>query len=111
MCLICIPVQIAAPLLMLLSVTGARVFMRIVFIRRWGGGRGMSSRKERILDKLALLETILLQIQLLPACRSAFELIQAMNSGGTVEPSATLARTGGYFAVGMLATLAGYVIK
>ena len=70
----------------------------------------MSSKKERVLYKLALLETILLQIQLLPSCRSAFELVRSRNSGGT-EPAASLAKAGGYLAFAMLATLIAYVTK
>ena len=72
----------SAPLLTLLSVTGARVLLRVAYHRRWFGGRGMSNKKERFLDKLALLETILLQIQLLPAARATVELLRSRNSGG-----------------------------
>ena len=72
---------------------------------------GPTLAEERVLDKLALLETILLQVQLLPACRAAFELVRNRNSGGGQSAAEALATTGGYLAYAMIAILGSYVAK
>ena len=70
--------KVAAPLLLLLSCSALRASLHFSWVRGWCGG--MTARRDQVLDKLAVLETILVQVGRMPS-----RTIETKRSGGCLS--------------------------
>lgn len=109
-------VKVSTPILLLLSLLALRCMLRCVWHlkrTRCGErpGRELRSKREWLLDKLEVLETVIFQIQLTSSWRVAYELARAMNAGGSMEPAASLSYAGGVLAYTLFALEGLYLTK
>lgn len=102
-------IKVVVPLILILSVgvtRGALVFF-------WGlsSRPPTRERRENIIDKLEMLETVVFSMQLVPSWSSAYQLIKNMRASSAAEGTENLAKAGGAMAMLLLIFEVTYMAK
>ena len=103
-------VKVSLPIFLLLTCSFGRSVLQFVFRRQWI--RRSTSRQQKIIDKLVVVETVVFQFQLCSSWRNSYLLIRSMNPGGSSEAAMSqIALAGGVLAFVLVSLQTLYLIK